>query len=86
MRVLHLTSSNINAAAYDATTEHLFIQFKRKMGEPDNWYVYTYVPMRLVVEFLFAESHGEFFAKHIRNWYIAEKLNADKIAKFGLEP
>lgn len=61
IRCLPVDSSNIAAIGYDRHTGTLRVIFHHGGA-----YDYPAVPPALVLDLLFAESHGEFFNRHIK--------------------
>lgn len=53
-------SDNLKGGTYDPQTERLTVQLK------DRHYAYHSVPAHLIEKLESADSHGEFFAEHIK--------------------
>jgi KTSC domain len=64
-----VVSSNIRSIGYDADTRELEVEFTNGTS-----YIYYDVPYKVHFEFLDAESHGEYFASHIKNSFSYKKL------------
>lgn len=62
IRTIPVESSNITAIGYDRRTGTLRVIFHRSGA-----YDYPNVPPNLVLDLLFAESHGEFFNRQIKS-------------------
>lgn len=67
-------SSNIHSVGYDAATELLEIQFKRK-GAPGPVYQYSGVPLAVVEGLMSATSKGQYFDAHIKGKYGHQKVS-----------
>ncbi len=61
-------SSNIEAIAYDATEEELYVRFNT-----GSEYVYSEVPEKIYNDFMDAGSKGRYFASSIKGVYDFEK-------------
>ena len=64
-----VTSSNIASIGYDAAKEILEIEFNH-----GGVYQYFDVPENVYKELMNAESHGKYFAAHIKDNYDFEKI------------
>lgn len=62
-------SSSLEGCRYDTATQELYIGFKSGLI-----YRYRHVPRHLVGELFAASSHGQYFAKHIRDCFQYEKV------------
>lgn len=63
-----LTSSNLVAAGYEASSQILRIQFKNAT------YDYFGVPEFIFQNLLTADSHGKYHAAHIKNSYHYQRV------------
>lgn len=59
-------SSQILCRGYDAETQTLAVQFKKKDGSPGGVYHYDNVPVDVWAEWCNADSAGSHFYKHIK--------------------
>lgn len=66
---LHVTSSAVTEAAYDETTQTLFLKFPN-----GSEYAYEGVPHEEVTALLSAESVGAFFNREIKTQYPFRKV------------
>jgi hypothetical protein len=61
-----VTSSQIAAVGYDATTRELVIRFHSSGRKQEAVYSYDGVPFELAKGLIVAESPGSYFHRHIR--------------------
>ena len=61
-----VTSSQIAAVGYDATTRELVIRFHSSGRKQERVYSYDGVPSELAKGLIAAESPGSYFHRHIR--------------------
>lgn len=69
MNWIPVSSSNLSAVAYDASSQTLYIQF-RSSGT----YAYYGVPASVYDSLMNASSHGQYHAAFIKNRYRYSKL------------
>lgn len=69
MNWIPVSSSNLDAVAYDAGTSTLYIRFNSS-----GTYAYYGVPSNIYQGLLSASSHGSYHAAYIKNSYRYERL------------
>lgn len=69
IRCIPVVSSNIEAIGYDRNTSTLRVVFQGARA-----YDYMDVPPEVVLDLMFAASHGSFFAKQVKNAYTFTKV------------
>jgi len=74
IRCIPVVSSNIEAIGYDRQTRTLRVTFKSGV------YDYADVPPEVALDLLFAESHGAFLAREVKNVYEYRKVDVAEIA------
>ncbi|MFW2500447.1 MULTISPECIES: KTSC domain-containing protein [Clostridium] len=69
MNMIGVTSSNLVAVGYDASSQTLRIQFKSGL------YDYYNVPQHIYNSLMSASSHGEYHASYIKNSYRYKRIS-----------
>jgi len=72
IRCIPVVSSNLEAIGYDRPTSVLRVIFQGGRA-----YDYADVPLDVVVDLMFTESHGGFFAKKIKGIYAYQKVEEE---------
>jgi len=76
-------SSQICCRGYDAETQTLAVQFKKKDGSPGGIYHYAGAPQSAWEEWCAAESVGSHFYKHIKPNYSFTRIPDNQIEAAG---
>ena len=77
MKSVPVKSSHIESIGYDPAEKHMHVTFTGPSGKPGKTYQYTGVEPHLYGMFAAADSHGKFFAQHVKGKY-AHTVKADK--------
>ena len=77
-----VTSSQISAVGYDATTRELVIRFHSSGRKQERVYSYEGVPSELATGLIVAKSPGSYFHRHIRRGpYSCRRHEAEGLRK-----
>ena len=74
MELVPVSSSNIEAVGYDASTLVMVIQFKGERGKPGGRYKFLGVLPKHHADLMAAKSVGSHFHAHIKGKYQTEKI------------